>query len=54
MFNNLIFIIKDSIPGVALPTLEKGVSQRNRVVILIKIVVGRREVRLEWEGAHKP
>lgn len=53
MFNNLIFLIKGSIPGVALPTLEKCVSQRNRVAILIKTAVERCELRFEYERTEK-
>lgn len=47
MFNNLVFLIKECIPGVAPPILEKYVSQRNKVAILIKTVVGRCELRFE-------
>lgn len=53
MFNNLIFLIKGSIPGVALPTLEKCVSQRKRVAILNKTVVGRCELRFDYERIEK-
>lgn len=53
MFNNLIFLIKGSVPGVALPTLEKCVSQRNRVAILIKTAVERCELRFESERTEK-
>lgn len=53
MFNSLMFLIKNSIPGITLPTLEKCVSQSNTVAILIKIVVGRCDLRFEWERTDK-
>lgn len=45
MFNNSIFLIKESTTWSS--TLEKCVSQRNKVAILIKTVVGRFELRFE-------